>query len=135
MNLWSLRAAVPSISLEFSDDWEHRMNQSRPFVLEYVVLGDRAAWHRVPSWKPPGVVFPVEVREDFWKPIRELVTEFATQPLGAIEPRRPVITYISRQQTGRRLKDKHHEQLVAALEEFAKTEDYEVNNLLFQFGK
>lgn len=127
MNLWSLRAAVPSISLEFSDDWEHRMNQSRPFVLEYVVLGDRAAWHRVPSWKPPGVVFPVEVREDFWKPIRELVTEFATQPLGTIEPRRPVITYISRQQTGRRLKDKHHEQLVAALEEFAKTEDYELH--------
>lgn len=131
MNLWTLRAAVPSISLEFSDDWEHRMNQSRPFVLEYVVLGDRATWHRVPSWKPPGVVFPVEVREDFWKPVRELVTEFATQPIETTEPRRPVITYISRQQTGRRLKDKHHEQLVAALEEFARTEDYEVNEFFF----
>lgn len=91
------------------------------------MLGDRAAWHRVPSWKPPKIEFPVQVRKDYWRPIRELVTEFATQPFDTTEPTRPVITYISRQKTGRRLKDKHHQQLVAALEEFARTEDYEVN--------
>jgi len=129
MNLWTLRAAVPSLSLEFSDDWENRMNFSRPFVMEYAILGDRFAWRRVPSWKPVGVAFPYEVRKDFWKPIRELVTEFATQPLEFEEPTRPVITYVSRQgpKSGRRLKDEHHDQLVAALEEFARKENYELH--------
>lgn len=137
MNLWTLRAALPSLSLEFSDDWEQRMNSSRPFVLEYAVLGDRFTWRRVPSWKPVGVVFPYEVKKDFWKPIRELVTEFASQPLQFEEPTRPVITYVLRQgpKSGRRLKDEHHDQLVAALEELARKENYEVFQALSMFDE
>lgn len=126
MNHWVLRASLPSASLEFKEDWDVRNDQMRPYLLESVILGDRAAWHRVGTWKRPPAKFPVAIREDFWRPMRELVTEFAFGKEKELAPTRPVITYISRQMTSRRLKESDHERLVAALKDMAERENYEV---------
>jgi hypothetical protein len=130
MNLWTIRAAFGGIALEFQDDWEYRMQLGRPFVLEYVVLGDRAAWHRVPSWKSPKTVFPLAVRDHWWEPVRELVTAFSATPSedqGSTIQSRPLITYISRQKTGRRLKEHDHQRLVDELQLLCELTECEVS--------
>ena len=112
-----MRAALGAISLEFKDDWDSRMNTGEPFVLEHVVLGDRAAWHLGPFWKSPKTQFPLATRDHWWDPIRELVTTFAgpgDRPSNTTQ--KPLITYISRQNTGRRLKEKDHHTLLAELQ-------------------
>ena len=128
MNLWITRAAFGGIALEFQDDWEYRMQLGRPFVFEHVLLGDRASWHRAPSWKPPGTVFPLVVRDHWWEPVRKLVTSFSTPPgpLNTIDQTHPLILYISRQKTRRRLKDQDHQQLVNELQLLCKTTECEV---------
>jgi len=128
MNLWITRAAFGGIALEFQDDWEYRMQLERPFVFEHVVLGDRTAWHRVPSWKSPTTAFPLVARDHWWEPVRELVTAFSTppEPLNTISQTRPLILYISRQQTGRRLRDQDHQKLVDELQLMCETTECEV---------
>jgi hypothetical protein len=129
MNLWILRAALGALSLEFKDDWDYRKDLDRPFVFEYVLLGDRAAWHRGPFWKMPEMVFPITPREDWWRPMRESAVSFASNPIQEGSQRSagvPVITYVSRQKTGRRLLREHHDALVSELKSLGNRYGYEV---------
>ena len=116
---------------------------ARALVLDRVVLGDRAAWERSPvKMKDPEYKYPMVVSRHWWAPVRRAVVEYAAgmrevlwpgeAELGAIakgrtaKRERPVITYVNRQSTGRRLLDQDHEALVVALEELGWKYDYEV---------
>ena len=133
LNLWTLQAAFGGFtSLEFQPDWDYRMKLHRPFLFEIVVLGDRVAWHRNPKWrelKEPRIPWPLRLRDDWWAPIRELVTSFAAPLRPPGRSTRPLITYISRQKTGRRLRQSDHLRLVAALEDLCRENDFEVRSL------
>jgi hypothetical protein len=133
MNMWTMRAGLSGMALEFQDEWDYRMSLKRPFVLEYVVLGDRAAWHRGPFWKWPGVEFPLVVRDGWWEPVRQSVVAFALPPTGKTTPGPPVITYISRQKTGRRLKVADHTSLVKELRNLGQEYGYEVCDFISQW--
>ena len=116
---------------------------ARVLVMDRVVLGDRAAWDRSPhNVKNPEYKYPLVVSRHWWAPVRRAVVEYAAgtrevswpgeAELSAIAKARtvkrdrPVITYVNRQSTGRRLLDRDHEALVAALEELGRKHDYEV---------
>ena len=116
---------------------------ARALVLDRVVLGDRAAWERGPDKvKDPAHKYPLVVSRHWWAPVRRRVVEYAAgfrevvwpgeAELAAIAKgrtakwERPVITYVNRQSTGRRLLDQDHEVLVVALEELGRKYDYEV---------
>lgn len=137
MNQWTMRAGLPSLTFEYKDDWDHRMSLQRPFILETVVLGDRAAWHRGPSLKNPQQEFPITVKDLYWEPIRQSVVAFALppsrRPKSNADGSTPVITYISRQKTGRRLRDEDHDELVTALYRLGRDHGYEVC-FLHSFG-
>ncbi|KIM32505.1 hypothetical protein M408DRAFT_20780 [Serendipita vermifera MAFF 305830] len=129
MNQWVMRAGLGSLSFEYKDDWDHRMSLQRPFLLETVILGDRAAWHRGPSLKSPTTEFPMAVKDMWWEPIRQSVVAFALPPgqKSRTSRSKPVITYISRQKTGRRLRDADHDALVLELYRLGRDHGYEVN--------
>lgn len=116
---------------------------ARPLVLDRVVLGDRAAWERGPgNVKNPEHRYPLVVSRHWWAPVRRAVVEYAAGVREVVWPgegeldamakgrtakrERPVITYVNRQSTGRRLLDQDHEALVVALEELGRKYDYEV---------
>lgn len=95
--------------------------------MEHVVLGDRAAWHRGPFWKDPNTQFPLVVRDGWWTAVRERVTAFAGPgDTPRNETAKPLITYISRQNTRRRLLAKDHQSLIANLKLLCQTIDCEV---------
>ena len=137
MNQWVMRAGLGSLSFEFKDDWSYLMSLERPLMLENVVLGDRAAWHRGPSLKSPTQIYPMSVKDLYWEPIRQSVVAFALPPTrrakSIADSSTPVITYISRQKTGRRLKDEDHESLVMALYRLGRDHGYEVSHPLLCF--
>jgi hypothetical protein len=119
---------------------------ARALVLDRVVLGDRAAWERSPhNVKNPAHQYPLVVSRHWWAPVRRAVVEYAAGARSVVWPgeveldalltkgatekprgERPVITYVNRQSTGRRLLDQDHEALVAALEDLGRKYDYEV---------
>lgn len=120
--------------------------------MDKVVIGDRSAGGLV--WKPvksPDFKFPYIESLHFWAPIRVAVAEYATatkelvwpadQELRAIEngialsditQQKPVITYVDRQKTGRRLLDHDHAALVKALEEGSRQGKYEFVDALME---
>ncbi|KIM32507.1 hypothetical protein M408DRAFT_14788 [Serendipita vermifera MAFF 305830] len=117
MNLWTIRAALGPIALEFKDEWKTWMDSEQLLVMEHVVLGDRAAWHRGSFWKSPKEEFPLVVRDRWWDPIRNSVTAFVEPAdVQANITQKPLITYVSRQNSRRRLKTKDHNTLVSELE-------------------
>ena len=163
LNIFFMRVAFPGLSIEYEQDWAERASigeggpasaeaglalgqyprTARALVMDRVVLGDRAAWHRGPhNMKDPEYKYPFVVSRHWWAPVRRAVVEYAVgerdvvwpgeAELGAIangetaKRERPVITYVNRQSTGRRLLDQDHDALVAALEELGRKYDYEV---------
>jgi hypothetical protein len=74
----------------------------------------------------------MNVKDLYWEPIRQSVVAFAIPPTrkakAIADGSTPVITYISRQKTGRRLKDEDHESLVMALYRLGRDHGYEVSH-------
>ncbi|KAF9534533.1 hypothetical protein CPB83DRAFT_755760 [Crepidotus variabilis] len=134
MNQWVLRSSFPSISIEFIDEWRDRAEMGRPFVFERVVLVDRAAsmfgynYQRYQRSAGPAFALPGSMK--WWQPIRNNVVEFAgvAPEVGSGTTSKPVITYISRQQWGRRmLIPEHHDKLVSELYKLQDEYGYEIN--------
>ncbi|KDQ20223.1 hypothetical protein BOTBODRAFT_27641 [Botryobasidium botryosum FD-172 SS1] len=130
MNQYILLSAFPSVALEFQDDWADRATMGRAFVLDRVVLGDRAAAMRSKRFLATGRtaaaagVLPGSAH--WWAPIRKNVIEFVGGDVASKD--RPVITYVSRQDWGRRMLIKEdHEGLVRALHRLRDEQGYEVN--------
>ncbi len=106
----------------------------RPFVFERVVVADRSAamlgynYARYQRTAGPPNALPGNM--NWWQPIRNNVVEFAglSGEVGGGTTSTPVITYISRQEWGRRmLRPQDHDRLVAALERLRDEHGYEVN--------
>jgi hypothetical protein len=133
MNQYVLRAAFPSMTLEFSDTWEERAAiKGRVFSYDRVVIGDRAAamhGDKYPTTERIAAeAFKLRGSRSWWNTIRMAVLEFSKVRQSDIPHDAPVITYVSRQNWGRRmLKEKDHLQLVAALEALRDRRDLEIN--------
>ncbi|KAJ7164692.1 hypothetical protein C8R43DRAFT_946492 [Mycena crocata] len=134
MNQWVVRSSFPDLTMEFIDDWDDRIRMGVPFVMERVVLADRSAampalnYQRYQRTAAPPFGLPGSAH--WWLTIRNNVVKFA-----GLEPEesggtlgRPVITYISRQDWGRRmLIQADHEKLVWELRKLEDLYGYEVH--------
>jgi hypothetical protein len=136
MNEWVLRSSFPSITMEFIDDWRDRAEMGKAFVYERVVVADRSAAMISESFirfqRSAASAFTVPASPSWWSPIRNNVVSFAGYDLNAENANATnetyVITYISRQQWGRRmLKPADHEKLVEELYKLRDKYGYEVN--------
>lgn len=118
--------------MEFKDDWNDRMGMGKPVVFDRVVIADRAAAINGLSWqrtqRTASEAFALPGSAHWWSTVRNSVTGLSglTTPRGGNS--NPVITYISRQDWGRRmLIPEHHEKLVEELYVLRDTYGYEVN--------
>ncbi|KAJ7920850.1 hypothetical protein B0H13DRAFT_2420400 [Mycena leptocephala] len=134
MNQWVVRSSFPDLTMEFLDDWDDRVKMGVPFVFERVVLADRSARDAraqlpaLPAYGGCGVRAAREralVDDD---PEQRRAVCGARSGGGRGTRRRPVITYISRQQWGRRmLIPADHEKLVWELRKLEAVYGYEVH--------
>jgi len=138
MNQWVLRSSFPSISMEFMNDWKERSDMSRVFVFDRVVFADRAAAMHGENFlrtqRTAANAFALPGSVNWWSTVRNNVVGFAgLSESGGAEAVQgvastPVITYISRQDWGRRmLIPEHHERLVRELYSLRDRYGYEVN--------
>ncbi|KAH9940680.1 hypothetical protein B0H21DRAFT_753931 [Amylocystis lapponica] len=137
MNQWVLRSAFPSISMEFMNDWKERVDMGRVFVMDRVVFADRAAAMHgelfLRTQRTAANAFALPGSVNWWSTIRNNVVGFAGLDGldgGSVKgaERTPVITYISRQEWGRRmLVPEDHDRLVQELHTLRDTYGYEVN--------
>ena len=134
MNQWVLRSAFPSINLEFSADWDNRVQMGRLFVFDRVLLADRSAamhghnYDLTDRTASEAFVLPGSVH--WWNAIRSNVIHAAglDKDTGKGTRSNPVITYVSRQEWGRRmLIPEDHEKLVEELYKLRDHYGYEVN--------
>lgn len=134
MNEWVLRSSFPSVTSEFSADWKDRTFMARPFVFDRVVFADRSAamrgfnYHR--TQRTASEPFTLPGSANWWSTIRSNVIEFAglNGTVGRGTTDKPVITYISRQDWGRRMLIREdHEKLVEELYNLRDNYGYEVN--------
>ncbi|KAF4571671.1 Glycosyltransferase 61 catalytic domain-containing protein [Pleurotus pulmonarius] len=148
MNQWTLLSSAPSITLEFAEDFRDRADLKKPFVFTRVILEDRSAvmygynfqrFQRISS-----VPFGLPGSVHWWMTIRHSIVSFAGvdvaygeaktlgnhthQRVGESTSDTPVITYISRQDWGRRmLIPADHDKLVKELYKLRDDYGYEVN--------
>ncbi|KAL4064269.1 hypothetical protein V8B97DRAFT_1875995 [Scleroderma yunnanense] len=134
LNQWVLRSAFPSLTADYSDDWIERAELGRPFLLDRVLLSDRAASmqgkHFDEAGRPLAEACLLPGSFHWWSPIARNAMQFAgliDEPsISATSP--PVITYISRQvRGGRMLVPEHHDHLVEELYALRDRYGYEVN--------
>lgn len=134
MNEWVVRASFPSLTMSFKDDWIDRAEMARPFVFDRVLLADRSAAMLSLNYRryqrTAASAFGLPGSANWWMPIRNNVIQFAglDPKVGGGTSSKPVITYISRQNWGRRmLRPQDHERLVDKLLELERDYGYEVN--------
>lgn len=120
LNQLVLRAIYPSLTMEFEEDWVQRASApGKALVFDRVVLGDRGASMQGEQFamtnRPAGEPFLLPGSPHWWAPIRNSMVRFVgqTQEPGKVSGSKPtVITYVSRQEWGRRmLKPADHERL------------------------
>lgn len=132
MNQYILRAAFPSVTLEFEDTWKERAEmKGAVFAYDHVVFGDRGAAMRgeefIVTQRIAAQAFTLGGSSHWWSTIRNAVVEFAGLLQSDLEGP-PVITYVSRQNWGRRmLRDTDHKKLVVGLDALKKKYGYEIN--------
>ncbi|KIO18416.1 hypothetical protein M407DRAFT_31920 [Tulasnella calospora MUT 4182] len=159
LNQYILHAAFPSTGVEFQGDWVDRAETLRPYFFDRIVLGDRIAARNAGSGKGRAntgkegegidkAVFQADKMPKsphWWMPIRNNVVTFAAgedadalvmaekkkrqEYSGLTTTTPPVITYVTRQQWGKRmLRDSDHTALVDKLHELKRdNKDWEVN--------
>ncbi|KAG8907553.1 hypothetical protein FRB99_003711 [Tulasnella sp. 403] len=136
-----LHAAFPSASIEVRPDWRDRASNHQLHILDTVALTERYAAKRAKNIPYQNKVSYLPHRvpgsRHWWEPVRYSILEFAgmhRRPDGTIEkPKKPVITYVSRQGGPRRaLTQESDEQLVKALKELETKHGWEVNVLFMQ---
>ncbi|KAJ7135780.1 hypothetical protein C8R44DRAFT_388680 [Mycena epipterygia] len=120
-----MRAAFPDAAIEQAGYWKDLAKLGTTAVFERIVLVSRKSAHKHPFssvwYKMIAGTMNVSAPDDFWTPIRASVWQnvLGAAPDQGVEklsvPKRPLVTYISRQGSGRRLVEKDHEGLVAAL--------------------
>ncbi|KDQ55039.1 hypothetical protein JAAARDRAFT_134200 [Jaapia argillacea MUCL 33604] len=134
MNQWLVRSAFPSISMEYSTDWDERSAMGRPFVFDRVVFADRSAampaYNYQRTQRTASVPFALPGSPNWWSTIRNSVMEYSgLRDMVHLDiSTNPVITYVSRQDWGRRmLIPEDHDRLVRELYQLREDYGYEVN--------
>lgn len=132
MNQWVLRSAFPSATAEYSADWQDRVEMGRPVILDRVIFSDRSAAMKGENFSYTGrtasEAFALPGSIHWWTIIRGAVTKFSGLNEELDQGSKPVITYISRQEWGRRkLIEEDHEKLVKALYKLRDQYGVEVN--------
>jgi hypothetical protein len=136
------KAAFPTLSLMYRDDWEDFAKMDIPFILERVVVADRGAAARAsktqPVFAPP--FQDLEASKYWFEPVRRTVNGFLRVPeesqRAAAADTKPVVTYLSTQEkiVGPRLSDEDHHELVGHLNTLHRTYGYEVNVVAADVG-
>ncbi|KAH8818877.1 hypothetical protein DL96DRAFT_1534369 [Flagelloscypha sp. PMI_526] len=138
MNQWVVQSTFPGVIMEFKDDWRDRAELEVPYVYERVVLADRSA--AMPAYnyqryqRTAATAFGLPGTENWWRTVRNNVIMLVglDASVGGGTLNQPVITYISRQEWGRRmLIPEQHEKLVQELFKLRDTYGYEVNVVTF----
>ncbi|KAF7349429.1 hypothetical protein MSAN_01732800 [Mycena sanguinolenta] len=121
-----MRAAFPDVPIEQAGYWDDLRKLGKTVVFSRVMLVNRSAAHKHPFggvwYKMIAGAMNVTAPHDFWAPIRASLLRNVLAP-GLIPdstqdpPSLPLVTYISRQGTGRRLLAADHNALVDALKE------------------
>ena len=132
MNQWVLRSAFPSVTAEYSADWQDRAEMGRPMILDRVIFSDRSAAMKGESFQRTGrtasEAFALPGGVHWWNIIRGAVTKFSGLDEVFDQVSKPVITYISRQEwTRRKLIQEDHEKLVEELYKLRDKYGVEVN--------
>lgn len=134
LNQWIIRSNFPSIAMEFIDDWRERAELGATYVLDRVVLADRSgamqSFNFARYQRSASAAFSLPGSASWWLTMRNNVIQYAGLSAAAGEgtTKRPVITYISRQEWGRRMLIKEdHDRLVNELYKLRDNYGYEVN--------
>jgi hypothetical protein len=130
MNQLLMRGAFPSITGEYQDDWRDRAESGRVFVVDRAVLTDRSAamygFNYLRTQRTASEPFALPGSTTWWSTMRRNAVEFMGASL--VKTDNHVITYISRQEWGRRmLIPEHHDKLVSELYKLRDTYGYEVH--------
>ncbi|KAF8960157.1 hypothetical protein BDZ97DRAFT_2040215 [Flammula alnicola] len=127
-----MSAGFPHASVEESDYWQDFAKLNSTVIFERVILVSREAASRHPSTTQWGKMITgtmqLAVPDGFWGPIRTMVVRnvlgylpllneagVVVGPPEAGLSTKPVVTYISRQESERRLEEKDHHGLIDAL--------------------
>lgn len=134
MNQWILRSVFPSLTTEHSYDWEDRAAMGRPMMLDRVIFSDRSAamygQHFLSTGRTASEPSALPGSAHWWSTIRANVIRICGLDPNVVGDmaQMPVITYISRQEWGRRmLIPEDHERLVEELYKLRDLYGYEVN--------
>jgi len=134
MNQWILRSAFPSLTIEYSDDWQDRAAMGHPIMLDRVILSDRSAAMYGSIFSKTGrtasepTALPGSAH--WWSTMRASVIRVCGLDANVVGDmaQKSVITYVSRQEWGRRmLIQEDHEHLVEELHKLRDQYGYEVN--------
>lgn len=103
------------MNIEEKPIWDARAKSNKLYRMELAVIGDRWAGHRGPSaaWKPWGDVLRLPVDQNYLLDLR-------SRALGGQKlqkRKRPRVSYLSRQDTSRRLTDNVHDELISELKQ------------------
>lgn len=120
---WFQQAVLPSTAIEEHSTYVDRAETSLTYLFDKLVVVDRWAAHRhgqeTQVWNKATCDLPLlRVPTDWWKPLRDSMRRLVVADgchLSRSKSNAPVVTYISRQLTGRRLVSSDHDRLVGAL--------------------
>ncbi|RXW21580.1 hypothetical protein EST38_g4287 [Candolleomyces aberdarensis] len=131
-----MRLAFPGSTMEQAGQWRDWKKSGTSIVFERSMIVNRVSAHKSPlvstRYKMISGTMNVTVPTGFWEPLRSALTRNLFGYVPEVKPdgkplvpppfkgnagSRPIVTYISRQRTGRRLTDESHQGLVAALKE------------------
>lgn len=115
-----MRAAFPQTSIEQSDMWQDLARLNVTVVFSRAVVINRNAAHQHPfgsNWnKMIAGTMNTTIPKGFWEPVRRSLLKNVFGHVPSPDQRRPLVTYISRQTSGRRLREEDHQNLVNELE-------------------
>ncbi|ORX41230.1 hypothetical protein BD324DRAFT_648113 [Kockovaella imperatae] len=124
LNEWFNEIAMPNTALEDQSVLQDRTHSGIPYVYERIVIADRWAAHKHGKnprrWnKVTGDVPDVQVPADWFRPVRNSI-KLAVLASGCDirrkDPSVPVVLYVNRQDTGRRLLAEDAESLAFELD-------------------
>lgn len=134
MNQYLTSGIFPSLSVEHMRDWQDRNGTHQPYAFDRVVLADRSGAMRGKEFtateRTASEAFSLISSRPWWSPVRANLVEFVglNRSVGSGTQDRPVITYVSRQDWGRRmLIPADHDRLVEELHGLERQYGYEVN--------
>ena len=127
INAWFQQSILPGTAIEEATILSDRSNPSLSFVFNQITVMDRWAAHRdgknVRAWnKATGDLVDLPVPRDWIRPLRDSVrrmTRAAGCTTERLHPRVPVVLYVNRQNTARRLNSNDADDLAFDLKRLA----------------